>query len=138
MQCGAGGGGRDDWNRLRNEAPPAAPDVIVAAEIPAHVKKVSSICGDPASKVLYTGSHDGLVKAWSTETGQNTSSVDMGGMVDSLLFSGGFLFVGIQKAGDGVIGVWNMSNGQSHHLSGHKVGQKSELDLTVCYKEVLH
>ncbi|GAX74024.1 hypothetical protein CEUSTIGMA_g1474.t1 [Chlamydomonas eustigma] len=110
-----GGGGRP-----RDETPPAAADVIVLPELSGHTKKVSSICGDPASKLLYTGSHDGSVKCWSTETGQCTSSVDMGGMVDSLLFSGGYLFVGIQQASQGVISVWNMSNGQNHHLPGHQ------------------
>ena len=65
---------------------------------------------------------------------QMTSSVDMGGKVDSLLFSGGFLFVGMQNETgvdnstgkpviEGVIRIWNMATGQNHNLSGHKVSQ---------------
>ena len=71
-----------------------------------------------------------------------TSSVDMGGKVDSLLFSGGFLFVGVQNIVgvdhstgepkpviEGVIRIWNMATGQNHNLSGHKVrGRSSHVD----------
>ena len=49
-----------------------------------------------------------------------TSNVEVGGQVDSLLLSGGFLFVGLQKAEEGIIKVWNTSSGQHHQLPGHR------------------
>lgn len=42
--------------------------------------------------------------------------------MDSMLISGGFLFVGLHKAGEGIIKVWNMAANVDHLLTGHKVG----------------
>jgi WD40 repeat protein len=48
-------------------------------------------------------------------------TLTVGGEVDSMLISGGFLFVGLHKAGEGIIKVWNMSTNADHLLTGHKV-----------------
>jgi len=95
-------------------------DIIAVVELPAHTKKVSAMQVDIPAQQLYTGSHDGFVKCWSTSNGQCTSNVDVGGEVDSLLLSGGFLFVGVHKGGEGIIKIWNMSTGHHHQLPGHK------------------
>lgn len=57
----------------------------------------------------------------SSPAAQCVSSVEVGGEVDSLLLGGSYLFVGLHKAGEGIIKVWNMSNGSNHLLTGHKV-----------------
>lgn len=60
------------------------------------------------------------MKVWSCATGQCTNTVDVGGEVDSLLIEGGFLIVGLHDNKEGLIKVWNMSNGSNHMLSGHQ------------------
>ena len=39
------------------------------------------------------------MRVWDTASGKCTSSVQVGGRVDSLLLQGGFLFVGLHVAG---------------------------------------
>lgn len=41
--------------------------------------------------------------------------------VDSIRVEGGFMFVGMSKADEGIVKVYNLTNGQSHQLTGHKV-----------------
>ena len=53
---------------------------------------------------------------------QCTSEENVGGEVDSLLLEGPFLFVGYHKNTEGIIKVYNMSNGSNHMLTGHRVG----------------
>ena len=48
--------------------------------------------------------------------------MDVGGEVHSIMLSGPFLFVGVKTLGDlGIIKIWNITNGQTHELQGHKV-----------------
>ena len=57
---------------------------------------------------------------------QMISSVDMGGVVDTMFLSGGYLFVAVTTlAEEPVIRIWNVANGQNHNLSGHKVMRHS-------------
>ena len=50
------------------------------------------------------------------------SSVDMGGAVDTMLLSGGYLFVAVtNQQAESVIRIWNIVSGQNHNLSGHQV-----------------
>jgi hypothetical protein len=53
-------------------------------------------------------------------------TVEAGGDVDSLLLAGGFLFVGVLKAGEGIIKIWDMATGASHQLPGHRVSADRE------------
>ena len=69
---------------------------------------------------MLTACHDATVRVWSCSTGECTSTVQVGGEVDSMLIEGGFLFVGVKTtAGQGLIKVWAMATNQESTLEGH-------------------
>eukprot|EP00798_Chlamydomonas_sp_ICE-L_P025096 gene25096-10738_t len=44
--------------------------LLLVLPMTVHTNKLTAIAIDPASQKLYTGSHDGTVKCWSTSTGE--------------------------------------------------------------------
>jgi len=119
---GGGSGRHDSRRRDVRETEAACPDVQPPVEVLAHNKKLAAIGVDPTGTIaqLYTASHDGTVKGWNVTNGECTVTLDVGGPADSLLLSGGFLFVGMQKLDEGIIKVWNMANSANHQLPGHR------------------
>ncbi|KAH7616882.1 putative Zinc finger CCCH domain-containing protein 48 [Nannochloris sp. 'desiccata'] len=107
---GRGAGGRE----------PLPDDVESLSELKGHTKKVTCLELDQASGQLFTGSHDGTVRVWSCTSGECTSTVPVGGEVDSMLIEGGFLFAGVKSTtGQGVVKAWNMATNQEMVLEGH-------------------
>lgn len=41
--------------------------------------------------------------------------------VDSIRVEAGYMFVGMSKADEGIVKVYNLATGHSHMLTGHKV-----------------
>lgn len=94
------------------------------SELKGHKRKVTCLALDQATAQLFTGSWDGTVRVWSCATGQCTSTVEVGGEVDSMLIEAGFLFVGVKAtAGQGQIKAWQMASNQQFVLEGHTVRQ---------------
>jgi hypothetical protein len=97
-------------------------DVESLSELKGHTKKVTCLVLDQATGQLFTGSHDATVRVWSCATGECTSTVQVGGEVDSMLIEAGFLFVGVKvPSGQGVVKGWNMADGKEFNLEGHTV-----------------
>lgn len=80
----AGGGGRGYRDRppqprVRDTLPD---DVKQLTSLqPAHKRTITAMEVDVSTQLLYTGSQDGHVKAWSCADGKVTSDVDVGGEV---------------------------------------------------------
>jgi hypothetical protein len=50
--------------------------------------------------------------------------------VDSIRVEGGFMFVGMSRAEEGIVKVYNLNaGGASHQLTGHKVRRMSTIKL---------
>jgi F-box/WD-40 domain protein 7 len=99
---------------------PLPDDVEFLSELRGHTKKVTCLELDQASGQLFTGSYDGTVRVWSCSSGECTSTVPVGGEVDSMLIEGGFLFAGVKTpTAQGFIKAWNMATNQEMVLQGH-------------------
>lgn len=95
-------------------------DVEFLSELKGHTKKITCLSLDYGSGQLFTGSHDGTVRVWSCASGECTSTVQVGGEVDSMLIEAGFLCVGLRQAGgQGCVKIWNMATQQETLLEGH-------------------
>eukprot|EP00879_Flechtneria_rotunda_P031099 GHRR01033944.1.p1 GENE.GHRR01033944.1~~GHRR01033944.1.p1 ORF type:complete len:378 (+),score=104.44 GHRR01033944.1:542-1675(+) len=120
---------RYNWGRGRQSGPPPAQrrrdtlpdDVVQLTELKKHERQVTCLYYDPATQQLYSGSSDGSICAWSCSSGQLTHSDIVAPYgVDSIRVEGGFMFVGLSKADEGIVKVYNLQTGTSHQLTGHK------------------
>lgn len=115
---GRGQGGRGRGQQAREPLPA---DIEYLSELKGHTKKVTCVLLDEGSGQLFTGSHDGTVRVWSCATGECTSTVQVGGDVDSMLIEAGFLFVGLKtRDSRGQVKAWNMATNAECLLEGHK------------------
>ncbi|WIA30476.1 hypothetical protein OEZ86_000560 [Tetradesmus obliquus] len=127
---GRGRGRYDFGRRGRGRGPPPQQrrrdslpeDVSLVTELKRHEKQVTCLYYDPGTQQLYSGGSDGVICAWSCSTGQLVSSDNVAPFgVDSIHVEGGFMFVGMSRADEGIVKVYNLgAGGASHQLTGHK------------------
>lgn len=102
---GGGGGGKGKANEAEQES-----FVTRVADL-RHGRGVKvraiALVGEEPGAGLYTGGNDCVVKRWDTATGECKAKFDVGGDVGSMLYAGGWLFVGAE----GGIRGWHLGSG---------------------------
>ncbi|CAN0909043.1 Zinc finger CCCH domain-containing protein 17 [Linum grandiflorum] len=85
---------------------------------------VSGLCVASGVSKLYGGSIDGVVKAWDSNNGQASGSINIGGKIGCMHADGDWIYVGLES----MVKVGNIHSGAVHTLAG-PVGQVHALHV---------
>lgn len=126
--------GRSQGGRGRTWTAPQEPeDIEFLGRVTVGKDPVTSLILDPSASQIYTASKDGTLRTWTCPNPTvarpvwtRASEVALGGVIDTLLLEGGFMFVGMHAKGSipsqmpGLIMVVHMATNGTQNLEGHQ------------------